>query len=294
MDNSALQEGFLGQKMIVLPKAVKKRLKSNPITSPFYVTDIGYYPNAMNHRRLRKEGAQEYIFIYCTKGLGFLSIKNTPHKVGPNQFFIIPAKTRHEYWTENNDPWSIYWMHFNGTTAQSIYERYEHGKNKNGLTPFESGRIHLFNQIYKLFESDYAAAAMEYANMLAQGFLGSFVYAQLEESETSRSANNVVDQIIAFIGQNLDKSFKAEQISEKFHYSPSYLYTIFKKRTGYSLVHFINLKKVQRACEYLKYSELSIKEIGYHLGFQDPLYFSRLFKKFMGMSPRDYKRQQRN
>ena len=55
---------------------------------------------------------------------------------------------------------------------------------------------------------------------------------------------------------------------------------------------FFNLKKTQKACEYLNYTDLSIKEISYKIGFDDPLYFSRIFKNFMGKSPRNYKKDQ--
>jgi AraC family transcriptional regulator of arabinose operon len=294
MDNSSLKDGFLGQRMVVLPKAVKKAMRKNAITSPFYVTAIGYYPNASNHHRIRQLGTQEFIFIYCTQGNGFLKIGEIPAKVGPNQFFIIPTETGHEYWADEGNPWTIYWMHFNGTTAGSIYNRYTDNTYKTGITAFSSNRLNLFNQIFKLFESNYVASGMEYANILAQGLLGSFVYADIEDGESSRTANNVADQIMEFLNENLDKSFKAEYIAEKFNCSPSYLRTIFKKKTGYSLVHFINLKKIQRACEFLKYSDLSIKEIGYKLGFQDPLYFSRLFKKYMELSPRAYRKEELN
>ncbi|WP_415864943.1 helix-turn-helix domain-containing protein [Thalassobellus suaedae] len=75
-----------------------------------------------------------------------------------------------------------------------------------------------------------------------------------------------------------------------FNLSTSYLQTLFKKRTGYSLIHFFNLKKTQKACEYLNYTDLSIKEISVKLGFKDPLYFSRLFKNYMGVSPKAYKK----
>ncbi len=52
------------------------------------------------------------------------------------------------------------------------------------------------------------------------------------------------------------------------------------------------MKKVQKACEYLNYTDLTIKEISFSLGFQDPLYFSRLFKGHMGISPRKYRKGQ--
>jgi len=55
---------------------------------------------------------------------------------------------------------------------------------------------------------------------------------------------------------------------------------------------FFNLNKTQKACEYLSYTDLSIKEISFKIGFEDPLYFSRTFKNFMGKSPRNYRKSQ--
>ena len=56
---------------------------------------------------------------------------------------------------------------------------------------------------------------------------------------------------------------------------------------------FFNLKKAQKACEYLNYTDLSIKEISFKVGVEDPLYFSRIFKNYMGKSLRNYKQSQR-
>ncbi len=80
MDNSSLKEGFLGQKMIVLPKNIKKGLETNAITKPFYITDLGYYPKASHHYRIREKGATEFIFIYCTEGEGELKGSVFHHK----------------------------------------------------------------------------------------------------------------------------------------------------------------------------------------------------------------------
>lgn len=111
MDNYTIKEGFLGQRMIVLPNEVKQHLGANPITSSFYITDLGYYPNANHHQRVREKGASEYIFIYCTKGEGWYKLDDEIIPVLPNQFFIIPKNTKHSYGAQNRNPWTIYWMH---------------------------------------------------------------------------------------------------------------------------------------------------------------------------------------
>lgn len=294
MDNSSLKEGFLGQKLIVLPKALKKTLRANPITQSFLITDIGYYPKASNHHRVRRHGSNEYIFIYCTDGAGAFKYNERSQKILPNQFFIIPKHTKHEYWADSKNPWSIYWMHFDGSMAKYLCDRYLENSQKNILIPFEKERIDLFNQVFKIFKSDYVSTGMEYANILGLSFLSSFIYSDIEKDVHVTAPTNLVDHIMDFLSENLDKSFKAEDISNKFNYSPSYLFSLFKKRTGYSLIHFFNLKKIQKACEYLNYTDLSVKEIAFRMGFQDPLYFSRLFKKHMGMSPNAYKKEHRN
>tara|TARA_R110002049_G_scaffold2761_1_gene22542 strand:+ start:2672 stop:3037 length:366 start_codon:yes stop_codon:yes gene_type:complete len=104
MDNTTLKEGFLGQKMIALPKSIITVIKANQITKNFYVSDLGYYPMAHHHHRQRKNGAKQYIFIYCTKGKGEIVLNNIKTTINPNQFFIIPKNTGHEYWADEADP----------------------------------------------------------------------------------------------------------------------------------------------------------------------------------------------
>jgi len=292
MDNYALKDGFMGQKMIVLPESIKKELKTNIITKTFYITDIGYYPKANYHYRTRKKGTDEFILIYCTEGQGKLIIAGEQIPVLPNRYYIIPKKTAHKYSADQLNPWSIYWMHFDGIIAQSMFDRYSSSLHNYEIVPFDSSRIEQFNQIFQILSSDYVMPRLEYANILGLNLLTSLVYLEIDRSLQVNDRNDLVDDIIDFLTKNLDKSLKSEDIAKKFNYSSSYLFNLFKKRTGYSLIHFFNLKKSQKACEYLNYTDLSVKEISFKMGFQDPLYFSRLFKRYIGVSPKAYKTKQ--
>ncbi|NER17872.1 AraC family transcriptional regulator [Spongiivirga citrea] len=294
MDNLTLKEGFVGQKMIVLPNDIKKRLKENHVTSAFYITDIGFYPMASHHHRTRKKGAKEYIFIYCTEGEGTLKVRSEIKKIKPNNFFIVPKKTPHEYWANEQNPWSIYWIHFDGSSSKHIFKRYSQFMHESSIIPFENDRIKTFNQIFNIFLSDYVEPRLEYANVLGLNFISSFVYYKVERSFELDTKNILVEKIIEFLNQNLHRSIKSEEIAKEFNRSPSHIFNLFKKKTGYSLIHFFNLKKMQKACEYINYTDFTAKEISYRVGFQDPLYFSRMFKKYMGVSPRLYKKEQKN
>lgn len=282
----------MGQKMIVLPESIKEKLKTHIVTKSFYITDIGYYPNANYHFRTRKKGADEFILIYCVQGQGKIKIAGEQIILLPNHFVVIPKKTAHEYRADQFNPWSIYWMHFDGIIAQNIFDRYRLNPNKYEIVPVDGNRIDQFNQIFRILSSDYVMPRLEYANILGLNFLTSFVFLEIDRVLQINNRIDLVDNIIDFLMKNLDKSLKSDDIAKEFNYSPSYLFNLFKKRTGYSLIHFFNLKKSQKACEYLSYTDLSIKEISYNMGFQDPLYFSRLFKRYIGISPKAYKIKQ--
>ena len=292
MQNATVKDGFLGQQMIKLPRSLTEELTANPLTQFFYPTDMGYYPNASLHYRSRKEGAQEYIFIYCVEGEGWLETEKERSKVRPNQFFMIQKSVQHQYGANSKSPWSIYWMHFKGKSAKELYAKYSQLKTRVVDIPFDNSRILTFNHIFKILSGNQMTNQIEYSCILSLSFISSFIYIDTQSKTTTFGNENMVTAITDFLINNLDKTFTAADIANQFKYSSSYIFSTFKKQTGYSLMHFFNLKKMQKACEYINYTDLSIKEISYKVGFQDPLYFSRIFKKYMGMSPKFYKNQQ--
>lgn len=294
MDLITQKEGFLGQKMISLPKSLLKRSNKNQITKLFFVTDLGYYPKANHHYIRRNRGAQEFIFLYCTKGKGEIYSKGVKNLILPNQFFIIPKEVKHEYRADESDPWSIYWFHFKGEIANQLYYRYQTIKTKNYKNiAFSKDRIDVFDQIFKLFSLNNLENQLEYANLLSLNFISSFIYNDSNTDINVVNKDDITNNVKNYLLQRIDSTLNLNDIAKEFNFSKSYLQSKFKKNTGYSIIAFFNLKKTQKACEYLNYTDLSIKQISYKIGFEDPLYFSRIFKNFMGESPRKYRKNHR-
>jgi AraC family transcriptional regulator, arabinose operon regulatory protein len=98
-----------------------------------------------------------------------------------------------------------------------------------------------------------------------------------------------VRRAIHFLEKNLDKKLSLQQISREAGYSPTYFTTLFRKETNYAPLSYFSHLKVLKACEFLDYTRMKVKEISFQLGYSDPYYFTRDFKKKMGMSPRQYR-----
>ena len=150
-------------------------------------------------------------------------------------------------------------------------------------------RISIFEEIYQNLELGYSQDNLEYISMCLWYFLASFRYVQQFRVINTVKQVNSIQQIILFMKENLDKNLKLEEIAEQVHYSVSHLSFIFKKSTSYSPLEYFAQLKVQRACQYLDHTDLSVKSIAYKLGFSNPFYFSKVFKSHTSLSPLQYK-----
>jgi transcriptional regulator GlxA family with amidase domain len=75
------------------------------------------------------------------------------------------------------------------------------------------------------------------------------------------------------------------------NYSKSRFGALFYQKTSFSPMEYYNQLKIQRACSYLQFSDLKLKEIAFRLGFYDPFHFSKVFKQEMEISPKEYRKK---
>src|SRR5689334_17031478 len=112
------RQGFDGQRLIVLPKKITADfLVRDPVTRQIYITDIGYYPKAEFHYVERPAGSSQHIIIYNVEGSGWVEIDKKRTTLSASQFVVIPAGAPHKYAANEDDPWTIYWLHFKGDLA---------------------------------------------------------------------------------------------------------------------------------------------------------------------------------
>lgn len=106
--------------------------------------------------------------------------------------------------------------------------------------------------------------------------------------------DNIAASIESYLKENLDKKLTIANICKAFNYNKTYICTNFKKTTGYSIIEYLNLAKIERAKDMIREDSYSLSEISESLGFSSPGYFSKIFKKITGLSPLEYKRNLKN
>jgi len=89
--------------------------------------------------------------------------------------------------------------------------------------------------------------------------------------------------------ENLSQMLTLGDIAASVNISVPHFSSIFRKKTGFSPIEYFIHLKVQKACQYLLFTDLRVKEIAEKLGIEDPYYFSRMFHKLMGVSPNLYR-----
>jgi two-component system response regulator YesN len=101
--------------------------------------------------------------------------------------------------------------------------------------------------------------------------------------------NHVIAKAKSYIRENYKRDISLEDVSRKVNVSPYYFSKIFKEETGEGFVKYLTALRIENAKELLSSTEYSMREIGSMCGYSDPNYFSRSFKKNVGVSPSDYK-----
>lgn len=107
----------------------------------------------------------------------------------------------------------------------------------------------------------------------------------------ARGQNKLVENTVKYIHSNLSSALSLETIADYLHISPSHLSRTFKKACDETLIEFINKARIEKAKEYLLNSDILSYEIAELVGYNDPTYFSSIFKKYTSLSPTDFKQQ---
>ncbi len=287
------REGFEGQRLIVIPKKiVSEFLIKDPVTRQIYITDIGFYPKAMFHYAERLHGISQHIIIYCIEGYGWIEINKKRVRISPSQFIAIPAHTPHRYGADEQNPWSIYWAHFKGENAAFIAELIV--KNSDNYRPqltFSEDRIGLFDDIYYNLENGYGDDTLRYVNMIFYHFLSSMIYEDKFNRIKKTVKTDMVDTVIKLMQDKIQQTISLKQMADFSSLSVTHFSSLFKKKTGHSPIEYFNHLKIQKACQYLAFTTMTVKELAYCVGIDDQYYFSRMFTRLMGISPSAYRKR---
>lgn len=296
-----IRQGFKGERSLIMPEMILRQAQEDPVLKTLHITDIGFYPHATFHYRNRQTPIDQYVLIYCVKGSGRYRIGERQYEVKANQYFILPAGKTHAYASNNEDPWTIYWIHFRGSLASYYGEGAERPTTVSAsLNSRIADRNGIFEDIFLTLSDGYTIDNLRYTSSLLHFYLGSLRYLPIYRKchkgreETDDDLSIVVNAALKYMEENIGKSVTLQDLATYTGYSVSHFSMVFRSNTGHSPLSYFNMLKVKKACELLETTDMKITQISYLVGIEDSLYFSRLFRKIVGISPKQYREKENN
>lgn len=281
------REGFPGQHHVVLPSPITVAACGNPLLGGLFVTDAGQYPTAHGHRVTRTSGTNGAILIVCTGGRGWVQSQGVRHDIAAGDVVFIGPGEPHSYGADDDDPWTIEWAHFSGTETHSWREAVV----KNGfflhLHPAAPAGIRLA-RVHEHLEGGYDETQLLLAAAALRRSLTELIKLGRVPGHTPTSVE-AVEATADWMLLHLSSQATIATLSKMAGMSPSRYADIFRQRFGFSPIDWFMRKRVQQACLLLDVTREKVEIVGLEVGFRDPYYFSRCFRKVMGCSPRAYR-----
>lgn len=287
-----IRDGFEGEIHFVVPRSFLNKVEHHPLLNSLFPTDIGYYPNARYHYRERRHGAPEHILICCTAGHGWAEIRGQRYSVGPSEALLIPRGEPHIYSASLTNPWTIHWLHFRGQAAYQFDQQIKEGKYVIPITA-EVRRpiIETFSECYSMLSKNFGMQQMLFCALAIQRVYAWIFFGNAALQPVDNTLPHTINYALKYMSEHLHERPTLEDIATSAGLSISHFSAVFRHHMGTSPIDYFITMKIQYACHLLDTTRKTIKAIALELGYEDPYYFSRLFRKIMGKAPASYRKQ---
>ena len=240
-----------------------------------------------------------YLFHYIISGTGlFMADDDDGHTVtyqikSGQGFMIFPGQIT-TYVADKDLPWEYVWLEFDGLRAKETLSIA--GLTKD--TPVYHADSREMREVM-MSEMLYIAQHGDLSPLHLIGHLYLFMDAltrsvsSLRISKGGRLRDFYIHEAIAIIDQNFQNDISVEEIADNCGLNRSYFSKIFKEAVGRTPQAFLLHYRMTKAAELLKLTQLSISDISKAVGYDNPLHFSRAYKNVYGVSPRDWRNENR-
>jgi AraC-like DNA-binding protein/mannose-6-phosphate isomerase-like protein (cupin superfamily) len=144
----------------------------------------------------------------------------------------------------------------------------------------------LFEMVYAEFTANRPCSA----DLIATYLQAIFLQVRQHFSEPSREASTLVERCLGYIHEQYARDFDIDELASQVAVSPSYLFRLFKRKMQVTPMHYRNIVRVDKAKLLLADQALTVDAVAERVGFEDPKYFSRVFRDLVGTSPSAYRR----
>ncbi|WP_275556380.1 arabinose operon transcriptional regulator AraC, partial [Mixta sp. Marseille-Q2659] len=241
----------------------------------------------------RPHGMKGYIINLTIKGRGRVFDGEAAFDCEPGEMLLFQPKTPHYYGrAPESDCWYHRWIYFRPRAYWHDWLRWQDETNGVGRLRLPESLRGEFDRLFASIEQTHNSGR-RFAEELAMNLLERLLLRAVEEDP--RSHQQIRDPRIIeacqYVTSNLAGELKIEAVAKHVCLSPSRLAHLFREQMGVNLLRWREDQRVIRAKLLLQTTQEPIASIGREVGYDDQLYFSRVFRKRVGVSPSDFRRR---
>jgi AraC-like DNA-binding protein len=238
-----------------------------------------------NHTKPIKNS--HFCLIYLLEGAGFLKVEEEIYPLEVGQCFFQPAGVEFCYWSMGGKSWNYMWLLIDGPLFDEILPKTGFSIHNPVTTCTEEQRALL----EAILARRYSYHGSEYYDTLGQAvrLMASFI--ATFPSEAQLVVDGSIKSIVNFINNNLHRGdLGVELLTRVTGLGRTQLYEKFRDHHLSSPAQYIRDVRITKAKHLLRSTELPVSQIAFAVGFEDPLYFSRVFSKLIEKSPTEYRK----
>ncbi len=270
----------------------------------FFITSVGYskidvnqsYPNNKEHPPTHtftwNKGRilHDYYLVYISKGQGtFESSETSSFEIGAGTCFFLFPGVWHRYKPDPNSGWEEYWVGFKGYYPNHLMAQHFFDKKKPFIhVGLNEDLQRLFHQLLDCVKSSISGYHQVISGITLE-MLGLVNSISRNEDFDTDATSRFITKARFRMRETIENPIDIRQLLEEIPMSYSKFRQAFKKVTGQAPNQYYLNIRLNKAKELLTSTSLNVNEIAGHTGFESIFYFSKLFKKKNGVSPRNFR-----
>ncbi|WP_167606193.1 AraC family transcriptional regulator [Maribellus sediminis] len=234
---------------------------------------------------------REYQLNYISEGSGIFENRHGKFPVKEGSLLVILPGDWHRYRPNKQTGWVEHYVGFKGKIADHFLANSVFTRQQPVLLPgIKEEIIDTHLKIMDLVEKEQPGYQQIASGMVVK-MLGYLISFEKQKGFSGKPIAKVIEEVRFYMRQHLNQEINLEELVEKRNIGYSYFRRMFRKFTGVSPGQYHLQLRIMRAKEMLVSTDKSIKEISLELGFQTIHYFSLIFKKKVGVTPSEFRKQ---